>query len=413
MKKILVIAMMALFSVSAFALSADFKGLSEISGKYFYNGNLSDDEHSQAMYVQKLRLWATVNVDENTKIVLRSTPLDDIVWASKKDSRTVALDRAYLSLRLGSVEFNAGRIDNNNFYANTFGTVHYDMGADFGEGTYGLKLSYIPNSDMKVFAIVGKINESVDDSIIGASKTGEDADLYIIGADLGFGDVRVVPSVAYGNDNRVEDFKRVTANVGVNYNGDSLAVKFAAAMEYLDHKEGAAYSFWGWNANPAESSAVTFGAYVEATYYAEAFHAGALVAYAGADDKAVFYAGGNFTNTFIVDGEYFDDCGMGGMLTAQIYAGFSPITDLELGARVAYYMSMLDKNNPAGTKSNTLTFNEDSSMLEIDLDASYQLTPSTALLAGLGYVMNTDVYNAGPDEISDVFGGYWMLQTKF
>lgn len=293
MKKILVIAMMALFSVSAFALSADFKGLSEISGKYFYNGGLTDgDEKSQAMYVQKLRLWATINVDENAKIILRATPLDDIVWASTKDSRTVVLDRAYLSLRMGMVEFNAGRIDNNNFYANTFGTLHYDMGADFGEGTYGLKLSYIPNSDMKVFAIVGKIHESVNYSTIGHNGSATDADLYIVGADLGFGNVRVVPSVAYGNDNRVADFKRVTANVGVNYNGDNLAVKFAAAMEYLDHKEGAAYSFWGWNANAAESSAVSFGAYAEATYYAEAFHAGALVAYAGADDKAVFYAGG-------------------------------------------------------------------------------------------------------------------------
>lgn len=419
MKKLLVVAFMSLFAISAFAVEVDFRGDYEITGYSRLNANMTDDDKAKAGesknwsgYYHKSRINGTLKVDPKTTVMFRMAFKDNTF--GRNVGMTSALDRVWARYQiLDNLALTAGRMASNNFHRGEgrFGAGFW-MESGVGTGTKDvIRLDYKVNNQIGVFALTHKDDENL-------TSNGKDKDLYVLGANMKFNDLGVFPVATFYKDNSAAGVQEILGfMVGVDYLPKSgLNVKAVAAVsnDLGDYPAG-------------KDGATLFGASADVSFImSSTMKAGIVLSY-GSDDKdagKAFAYGNDFDKTKIIDDGWRDGAnGVSGMFSVIAYADFVPMEKVTLSAVAGYYMSMLDENNwqdlklGANTPGSTTTkvkVTDDTKMFEIDLKGKYQFSQKTFFETGVAYAQMTDVSNGTVKYDTDpMIQFWWMLKTYF
>ncbi len=441
MKKLLMIAVLSLFAVSAFAANVNFYGEYELGGEMILNNTLGDDSDANksgnsTYWKHKFRVGADINIDKVT-ISVRSTPVDQRFGESLA---TVAFDRAYATYQFtDAFSMTGGRASGGSYETAGFGTGWYDVHFEESGGRHLIRADYTLNKDVSVFFVTEKRYESSFNTALeytntgnGADKNGLDDDAYVFGANMSFGDVYLTPRLALAstyNVNSLNSDKRTnfySVYVGGGLNADQGLNIVAAAAFITGKNNGTADTLVNLSNNKFEDY-TAYGFFIEPTFVADRFAAGLTFAYASYDKKkGYFQFGGDFDRTIIMDdgiggGSY----GVPAMTTIQAFADIALTEKINVMPRVAYYFSNVQgsaaenyaiytSSTPGRPFGAAAAVGKDTKAFEVDLAAEYQWTDSTVLYAGAAYAKIDD---GGPTPVKYSPDGItklkWEVVTVF
>jgi hypothetical protein len=242
---------------------------------------------------------------------------------------------------------------------------------------------------------IGKIiayTEIIDDQ--GASlKTKKDEDndddKYSIGAELGFGDIMIMPLLSYKDTGNDTDIQTTEFNLAVITKLKNINIESEFDYINVDGKN-------------ASDDYDNFGLMVNVNTNFDIITVGGILAYGNTDDTKKTdgsfqeekpFSFGTEWNTLIIltneDGKA-NEVGMdlAGFTMAKFYVNTTINDQMSINAAFAYINSNFDHNNGDIMKD------KDTDGMEFDLTGSYKITNAVTYSAGLGYLaVNTDENN--------------------
>ncbi|MDR2869423.1 MAG: hypothetical protein LBV04_03135, partial [Deferribacteraceae bacterium] len=455
---------------SAFAVEVSVDGYHEFVGRTYSNTNLGDGTTGNeavggSVFTQELRLWARLKLYEGAQIVIRMRPTDGGTRVLGGNSGLYdqanrdLMDLAWIDYQLNDT-FNVklGRVWGNGYYISNWGVLHDGHGyADNPDPRDGGIITAKFSDTASVFALVGKKTEGATD---GANRAGgfwkpgassdpredNDNDLYVLGADLKFGIVRLMPSVGFlkdtsnaplyaGRDNSTVinggtptlspaipaiknpyNPQRITGYLGASITPSSaLNAKVAFAIENYDNgvdKFSAIGAYGEVNVKPTDTVSV-----------------GAQVAYSGNDEGYAMGNGDSFGWTYLLTDKLTANSGQGGLM-AELYTDVKLGEKMTLRAVAGYFQSMTDDNytgnayaykyEPVDKTTTALTatgtrdgMNEDATGMEFDLSLAYAMKDiNTTFTVGGAFASLSDWGTKGYDP-DPVYAAYWKIRTNF
>ncbi len=391
---------MAVGLISASAYAAEFK----ITGDAYVRGsttsNLADNntastEATKSWYDMDFNLYPVIQVDKDTKIVLKLTvDLDTVPDKSPDTNYTdyyLNLENLYVSHTFQSTgtEILAGL-----FTGGTWGT-------SFGDTEYNAFRVRVNQKTPvgTLLAYLQKDEEKGSDTEKDQEKN--DSDRYVVGALLKFGNFGLKPLIGYFVDGYNKEYgatgvsgEKKTVNIQVAADGKFGMLGFEADFIYNNFKDVLSgttkydYSNYGFY----------LGAYAELM---KGTTVGAKYAFSGFDTygtsatksiKAVSF-GDNFDPTLVVDDYIFGTAGSKGLSMLQVYADSKVSDALSVGASASLYWSNMDSNEYT-TDDYGRFWSKDSKAWEVDLTASYAITKNLTYSVAAGYAKISDLYGS-------------------
>lgn len=431
MKKLLVIAFVSLFAVSAFAAEVKIGGVYEIEGRYFQNKDQAVDGRSSSYYKHLARFWVYAAIDPKLDVTARVTVADGPLGRSMIGD----WDRAWATYKpLDGLKVEAGRYTGGIHSVNGFGNDFY-KGVGYMNGSggrNGIRVTYDLNDSVRFFALTEKLYESQRNKYQDNTVTTDgDFDSYLIGADIKLGDLGIHPRAGMAVNNR-KNYAVTTApryaNVLAPDNKTDNAEVYGGyiGVTYLPatglNIQGVV-AFISSSSDDNDYDYDVFGAMADVSFVTDFFYVGGIVAYGSQDDNQAFNFGGDWDKTALIDDWFNDsnDQGVGGFLAFYLYGGVNVTSKISIDGVVAYYMMIDDKYSYITEDRGVSKNQDDTKMLEVDLTAKYQWTDATSFTVGAAYAMMNDVDyrtpvtgTAGPiDDADPIYRLWWHAKTTF
>lgn len=428
MKKLCLIAIMCLLAANVFALEYKFYGYTETNGRWFINNNIADDNADKlgksrnATFIEvRLRFFGELLIDDNTKIVMRSTPLDlhryGSAWGSKGHG-PVILDRAWIEYKLADgLKITGGRIQ-----ANVYTRAGWAAGMIFGNFVKkvpadGSMLSYKVNENTLLWATTFKQSESSTEDMgeydTTAKGNGKDSDFYGVGGKFNFDKISVNSFIGYNNAYISSASKDRTSLYSVYadmFYNQPKGLNVQLAMGYVGGNNGGTTTGTGGHLiTPVKSvdskgktkyeNMSAYGAYLDVFYKAESYKVGGYATYSSWDKKGGYFSlGGEFDRTEIIDDKLGGNWGVPANTNISLYGEIYPVENLTLGLGLSYYMSNISKSSVKGADYVVpwagVKFGKDTNLYEVDLRADYQVTKATMLRFCYALAFFNDLYYA-------------------
>lgn len=403
MKKLLVIAMVSVFAVSAFAVDFSFTGWHEVKGQIW---NESESEETSHNIYHDVAIVGKAQLDAKTTFNFRAYMSDgnygtglngDPANKGKSPRGNNHFDRFWMTYELvDGLKLTAGRtalgLSGNTFLQNMW-TVTDAQGNPTSDQ---IRADYKVNNDVALYASY-VVRAETDTEI--------DTTLGFFGANLKFADLKINPVLSFLTDSKAKQGRQLAFGVAASYlPASGIQVEGGVAM----NKQLADGVYTG------DEKPMVFGVYADVAFVMDNMKVGGLVAFSSADeDAAVGYKfSKNWDKTFMIDDAFVaSDGGFSGFLQVAAYADFDVMSDLTLSTIVAYYMNMADNGKKGGMILDQDTLDEDATIIDLEVSAAYKLSSMTTLSAGIGYAMISDLTAASDDY--DFIGAYWSLKTVF
>lgn len=433
MKKLIALLAAGLLAGSVYA--ADFK----ITGDAYVRGsatrNLGDSnapgtDAAKNFYDMEFHLFPVIQVDKNTKIVMKFTADFDQVpdksssttWAKDyaakgqgvSDGPTLTVENLYVSHLFESTgtEVLAGL-----FTGGTWGTSFGDTEYDAFRVRVNQKVPF-----GKVIAYLQKNQDSPWSSASFKDEGNEkdDNDGYVVAGLFNIGGINLKPYVGYTHAGANHAYSKRQNDA---YNNNTVNLKFAADGKFgiIGFEGEVDYDIArrrGQVNEPASADSDTFGIY--GNIYANMMSnvtVGGKFAYASYDKDANkgFAFGDNFDPTLAID-DYMFSNGAAGMTLIQAYADVKVMDPLTVGASFSYYFSNIDGSPATHNVKDDYgrMWNKDTKAWEIDVYGTYDITKYLAYSVAGGYAK---VYDLSDGTVKyDAKGAYRIfhkLAVKF
>ena len=455
---LLSLALVAGFSVSAFAVDVKFSGSYFVAGMYqdktnFLKGGyyqdpatltpLYSDGPSTAFYYQRLRLKTEFTISKGLKFISRmdvlerswgatrsasGTTADSQSAGTRAENENVAIDWAYLEYESPIGYFNAGISEDN-----VWGTVFSDSSVPAGLFTYAVQKNGF-TAFIQVVKTIDKSKSAVNTSSAAADY---DTDKYQIGAlyEWKTGQAGVLAVYYRSAATRPDD-----GALGKIFSLQPYAivnigpVKIQAEIDYA----------WGdiKNDNPGypENRVDNLAGWIDATADLKMFYVGGTFAYVAGMDwnnagviRGGFLTGGmDWSPTLIlfnterdywagpitgngvtstqmnfISGQFgLNDTGMYNAWFFQARAGVRPTDKFDIMASVSYALADSKTHPYMGYGFPEMVSNVYGT--EIDVTATYKITNNLSYMLGAGYLF-TGAYFKGWDDTAEVRDNYLLL----
>jgi hypothetical protein len=415
MKKIVILTLAMLMAAgTAFALESTLTGRFIFEGSYYDNyvpdnaglSFLPSDGYSFADYDMDWRVNWTLQITPATKVITRISMHDETVGLRNSSSGAwdgavpaagddlddnIAIERAYISQALSPKTVVEAGLMAGGAWSTNFGNA--------GEDFYKLTIMQV---GLGPFTAVGFQIEK--DSEQGSNSANQDAyalaeatlpgsgiesekddwDKYILWGISKVGPVTLYPLLAYQTrgqylpNGESDDMVVMSAILGATGATDLIGWEAEGAYNSFSFSDAFGNLAYG-----GEDGASTFGLYGNIWFNLDMAKVGAWAAYGSADeDTGLTYSfGDDFDSSMIIGDDLGGATDLSGFTAGALYADITPMEKLTITPKFVYAMSNIE--------------DDDTTAMEFDLWASYQLMDQVKYTVGFGYADIDVEYKSG------------------
>ncbi|MGD9809515.1 MAG: hypothetical protein AB7E76_08575 [Deferribacterales bacterium] len=413
-----VLLIIACFANAGFAYKLTLNGYNDTEFRFIGNSNVGGDDVSSkdASYIkQQLRIWAFLDVDDKTQIIMRTTPINHR-WGEAYNHNTgiikgtSILGRAWVKYQAtDELTLHAGFMTAANYSIKGWAQGWYNGGfTEFGARSGG-RAEYV-KGPVKLWAQYEKTFETDDDDMFYDVDHNRDSDALIAGTDVTYDTVKLHAYGSYystyGADVNNDDRSNIYGTyLSAEFQlSEKLSTTFSTA-----YVAGKAYDNQGIYMKLEGEDVKAYGAYADVRYEGDFATFGVDAEYSSYDKEDGFFSvGGDLDRMKIMDDVMGDNRGVPASTSLRVFAS-KKFDKLTFTPALAYYRSNITDDDVAiayGRPFNAVkTWTKDTTALEADLRLSYKLSEAITLNGGYSLAMLENV-SSGVQDANGKYASY-------